>query len=486
MMDMRSRRRFPSWILLLTVCLLAPPALAGRPNVLLITADDLGLQLRCYGDELAETPNIDRLARESVQFQTAYVSQASCSPSRSTMFTGLYPHGNGQYGLANANVGFQVHEHLLDALLPNVLNQAGYRTGIIGKLHVNPDKAFAFDARYNEGFGSREVRKQVEFARQFMEQAGEQPWFLMFNLFDPHIDQAVARRRLADGSLRPAFFPDQVEGIPEHVLTAKDVAPWPWQQIDTEAQRTRIAGYYNCVHRIDAAIGMLMDVLRKNEQYDDTLILFLGDHGPPFTRGKTSCYESGLRVPFLVRWPEVSQPHVSEKLVGSVDIYPTILDAVDIELPDGLHGRSLRPVLSGREQPEWRTSLVGEFHFHGARPFFPRRAITDGRYKLIHNLRAGEATASASVDSDTAYQAALQLPPDHPARQAMQRLIDPPQWELYDLRQDPVEFDNLADMETMREIQQRLKAQLVQWQEETQDPFTNREFRQQVMEKYSP
>jgi N-sulfoglucosamine sulfohydrolase len=97
------------------ICLLALPALAVRPNVLLITADNLGLQLGCYEDKLTETPNIDRLARESVQFQTAYVSQASCSPSRSTMFTGLYPHGNGQYGLANGNVGFQVHEHLLNS-----------------------------------------------------------------------------------------------------------------------------------------------------------------------------------------------------------------------------------------------------------------------------------------------------------------------------------------------------------------------------------
>lgn len=90
---MRSKRFFSNWILLLTLCLLAPPALAVQPNVLLITADDLGLQLGCYGDKLAETPNVDRLARESVQFQTAYVSQASCSPSRSTMFTGLYPLG---------------------------------------------------------------------------------------------------------------------------------------------------------------------------------------------------------------------------------------------------------------------------------------------------------------------------------------------------------------------------------------------------------
>src|SRR6056297_1335592 len=188
-------------------------------NILLITADDLGIQLSCYGDPIAQTTHIDELAEHSVRFQTAYVSQASCSPSRSTMFTGLYPHGNGHYGLANANVGFQVHEHLFDALLPNVLNRAGYRTGIIGKLHVNPEKVFTFDMRHGEGFGSREVRKQTEFARQFVEQAGDQPWFLMFNLFDPH----VARRQQADGSRGPQFFPDQVNGIPENVLTAEDV-----------------------------------------------------------------------------------------------------------------------------------------------------------------------------------------------------------------------------------------------------------------------
>ena len=130
-----------------SVCYASEPV-----NILLITADDLGLQLSCYGDPIAETPHIDQLARQSVQYQTAYVSQASCSPSRSTMFTGLYPHGNGHYGLANANVGFQVHPELYDRLLPNMLKEAGYRTGITGKLHVNPEKQFQFDMRTKDGF----------------------------------------------------------------------------------------------------------------------------------------------------------------------------------------------------------------------------------------------------------------------------------------------------------------------------------------------
>lgn len=455
---------------------------ADKLNVLLITADDLGLQLSCYGDPVVQTPNMDQLARQSVQFQTAYVSQASCSPSRSTMFTGLYPHGNGHYGLANANVGFQVHPELYDDLLPNVLKRAGYRTGIIGKLHVNPEKQFQFDMRQGDGFGSRQVKKQVQYARQFINESKDQPWFLMFNMFDPH----VARKSKPGGGRGPQYFPDQIEGLPNTALTAKDVPAWPWQQIDSPEELTKIAGYYNCVLRIDAAIGMLTKTLHETNQWDNTLIIFLGDHGPPFARGKTSCYEAGLRVPFLVRWPGVSQPHVSQRLVGSIDIYPTILDAAGVELPKGLHGRSLRPVLTASNSAaEWRSTLAGEFHYHGAAPFFPRRAITDGRFKLIHNLRAGESSASSSVDGDQAPEFAKRLAADTPARKAMERLQDPPEWEFYDLKADPVEFVNLLHDPAFADQQQRLKQALSDWQKQTEDPFADPDFRKKIEKKYS-
>ena len=466
---------------LLCACVALLNAATKRPNILLITADDLGLQLSCYGDPIAKTPNIDRLASRSVRFRTAYVSQASCSPSRSTMFTGLYPHGNGHYGLANANVGFQLHEGLFNDLLPNALKRVGYRTGIIGKLHVNPEKQFRFDVRHNQGFGTREVRKQVGFARNFFNQGTQgEPWFLMFNVFDPH----VARARLKGGGRGPQFFPDQVQGLPKRLLSAEDVPPWPWQAIDTPDQRTKIAGYYNCVHRIDAAIGMLMQELKEAGHDNDTVIIFLGDHGPPFTRGKTSCYEAGLRVPFIARWPGVSEPHVSDRLVGSVDIYPTLLDAAGAELPKGLHGRSLRPVLKDSKHAPWRQTLVAEFHYHGAEPFFPRRAITDGRYKLIHNLLAGASTAHNSVDGDSAWTAAQKLPASHPARKAMNRLADPPEWELYDLRKDPVEFVNRAGSEELKTIQSRLTSALARWRQETNDRFGDAGFRTEVQARH--
>lgn len=463
---------------------------ADRPNVLLITADDLGLQLSCYGDTTIETPHMDELAGRGVQFTTAYVAQASCSPSRSAMFTGMYPHGNGHYGLANAGVGFAVHKELHDALLPNVLKRGGYRTGIIGKLHVNPEKAFDFDFRDNSGFGSRDIDLQVKHADKFWKESGDGPWFLMFNVFDPH----VARDRGKNGKRGPQYFPNVVKGVPEQPLSATDVEPWPWQKIGRDDQLTKIAGYYNCVKRIDVAIGRLMASLEAAGHADDTLIILLGDHGPPFSRGKTSCYESGLRVPFFVTWPGVSEAHVSPRLVSSVDIYPTILDAVGLDVPQQMHGRSLRPVMTQvttrvtrNPYKPWRKTLVGEFHYHGAGTFFPRRAITDGRFKLIWNLRAGETKALSSVDGDRAPKWAMERAENDTVRNVFEQLVDPPEWELFDLKLDPVEFVNLADDESeeTREAMSRLKSELKDWATETSDPFWDEAFRQKVLKTYA-
>ena len=456
----------------------------GRPNVLLVTADDLGLQLSCYGDTTVNTPAIDALAAQSVQFEYAYVTQASCSPSRSSLFSGLYPHGNGHYGLANAGVGFKVHERLLPFLLPNLLKQSGYQTGIIGKLHVNPESAFQFDFRRNEGFGSRDIARQIKQASEFLAARDpNDPWFLMFNVFDPH----VARKSLGNGRRGPQYFPNQVQGIPKSPITPNNVKPWPWQGVDDPAQLEKIAGYYNCVQRVDKAIGSLIGLLESQDEWDNTLVIFLGDHGPPFARGKTSCYEAGLRVPFLVKWPGVSQPHISSRLVSSVDIYPTILEAAQIQNPYTVHGRSLAPVLARPSEiapVTWREYLAAEFHFHGATPFFPRRAITNGRFKLIHNMLSASSEAISGVDGDKALQFAQALPPNALSRLALERLKNPPEWELFDLQNDPNEFENLAMKSEFQSQFEDLQNQLRIWQRETNDPFVQAEFRSQIQDSY--
>lgn len=298
----------------------------------------------------------------------------------------------------------------------------------------------------------------------------------MFNVFDPH----VAGKR-PQGS--PAF-PDVVDGIPASSITPSEVTAWPWQGVDTPAMRKRISGYYNCVQRVDAAIGMLMQALQQSGQSDNTLVIFLGDHGPPFSRGKTTCYESGLRVPFLLRWPGISQPHVSQKLVSAVDIAPTAFDAAGVDIPSDVQGKSLRSVATEGSEHAWRETLVGEFHFHGAGSFQPSRAITDGRYKLIERLPGNVGKPGVLVDGDPSSRELEKLPQDHPSRPLYARLKNPPQREFYDLASDPNERVNLSGQAVVRDAESRLSSALVDWQEATKDPFRDESFAVKVADEY--
>ena len=455
---------------------LGTPASADPLNILLITADDLGLQLGCYGETRIETPHLDRLASEGVRFETAYVAQASCSPSRSAMFTGLYVHATGQYGLANR--GFRMHPEMFDRTLPNLLKRQGYRTGIIGKLHVNPEQTFEFDLRetnYNE---ARRVGLVAERAGRFLADPAGGPFFLMVNYTDPH----VGRRE--DGS---RYFPPQVDGFPENPVEPTRETLLRFQRIDAPEQRQRTADYLSAVKRLDDGVGLLLATLDRAGRSDDTLVAFVSDHGPPFARGKTTAYEAGLRIPYLIRWPGLDFRGDSPAMVSTVDLVPTILEAAQAPIPDDLHGRSLRPLLGGDPGAEWRRYLVGEFHYHGAQPFYPRRAIRDGRYQLIHNLRAGEAKPSNGIDGDPAYSLSQE---DRFAgtdvRRAFDTFADPPEYELYDLAADPDQFQNLAGEPLLAEQQRRLTLALRAWQDETDDPFRDSDFVQHVLETAGP
>ena len=435
-----------------------------RLNVLLITADDLGLQLGCYGETAIQTPHLDQLASQSTLFEVAYVTQASCSPSRSSMFTGLYPHANGQYGLLNANAGFELHKELRSKTIPAYLKRAGYRTGIIGKLHVGPEKSFPFDERFR--VNGRDVKGFADAVTPFLNE--DESFFLMVNYTDPHAYRA-------NRNSREWSFPDQWMGIPKDPKQVGDVPPFPFQKIDSPKQMKRVTGYYNTVKRLDDGVGMLLERLESAGHADDTLILFVGDHGPPFARGKTTCYEAGLRVPFIVKWPNVAKPMKSSAMVTTADLLPTILDAVGIETDQEFHGQSLRPVVSQHDAP-WREYLAGEFHYHGASPYFPRRAIRGERFKLIHNLRAGEEKASTGIDGDSAFQQSQgEKYNATDVQEAFARFGNPPEWELYDLASDPWEFNNLAENSQYTSHLQRLQQALTEWREETDDPLLTKE-----------
>jgi N-sulfoglucosamine sulfohydrolase len=447
-------------------------------NVLFITADDLGLQLGAYGDNVVETPNMDKLAASGVQFNIAYIAQASCSPSRSAMFTGLYPHTNGQYGLTATRTS--LHPHLHDAVMPNILKRAGYHTGIIGKLHVAPGNKFQFDFNNQSHMDAWDVKRVAELTSEFFTKSGDQPFFLMVNFTDPH---AWRERDPETGNFSPWTFLDRNNGVPETLVEPGEKTLWPFQGVDSPVQRTRVAGYYNEVKRLDVGIGLLMDVLEKHGHADNTLIIFIGDHGPPFDRAKTTVYEAGLRIPFLVRWPGVTRPMKSDAMVSTVDILPTVIDATGARPAVSMHGRSLRPVLMDPDA-KWREYLAGEFHMHGP-PFFPRRAIRDHRYKLIHNLRAGEVKPFTHVDGDIGYDLSRESRyDDTDIRRAFDIYADPPEFELYDLGKDPWEFNNLAGQEDHTEVQERLTQALLEWRRQTEDPFLDSAFLDKIQAPY--
>lgn len=434
---------------------------ATPTNILLITADDLGQILGCYGDTVTRTPNLDRLATQGIRFVNSYVTQASCSSSRSSLFTGLYPHQTGffppdntpvgQIGIAKAGNNYEMDPRVIT--MPQLLKMAGYRTGIIGKLHVFPEASFPFDYKRFR-ISMRDIELVAQWAGEFLQQQPQQPFFLKVSYGDPH-----------------APFYTKFYGYPQQPFGPIEVPPFVWQGIDTPLVRERIAGYYNGVARLDAGIGMLLNKLTQLGLADNTMVIFIGDHGPPFTRGKTTCYEAGLRIPFLVRWPgRISRNRVNNSLVSSVDILPTVLQAAGVKVPQNLAGRSLMQLFQGNTTG-WRSLLAAEYTSHNRPHFYPRRCIRNTRYKYILNLLPDRINQVLRVDGDVAYPESRKLPIGHPARVAMDRCRKPPAEELYDLAADPIEFNNLAKSTQHQKARNFLRGELLKWRQRTADPL---------------
>ncbi len=446
-------------ILALLLCPVATAA-SSPPNILLITSEDNGPELACFGDRFARTPNLDRLAAEGVRFERAFVATASCSESRAALLTGLYPHQNGQIGLAS-------HHYRMYGELPNMasrLKARGYRTGLIGKLHVNPESAFPFDYRPDVAkcntFARRNVSRVAELAGEFFA-AGDAPFFLMVNYADAHLP-----------------FLRQQHGSPAEPLSADDVRPLPWIGIDTPRLRESQADYYNCMMRLDDGIGHLMETLQRAGISDETLVIYLGDHGAQFPRGKLASYESSLRVPLIVRWPgRAGSGLVRDELVSTVDVLPTVLEAVGIPVPDKLPGRSLLPLVSG-QNAAWREYLFAEYHGHYPPLYFPQRTVRDDRYKLIVNLlqdRSNPVAATYSQNENPRYGSYVTPSDVAGASEETQRVYaawsNAPPVELYDLESDPYEWRDRADDPGLADVKARLRGELDKWRTRTADPL---------------
>jgi N-sulfoglucosamine sulfohydrolase len=445
----------PLSALLLAGLLATPVPAAGKKNVLLIVADDLGLQVGCYGDRHARTPHLDALAAGGTRFTHAFASVASCSPSRATLLTGLPTHQCGQYGLAHGTH----NQHSFRGVrgLPALLKPAGYKSGVVGKLHVLPKEVYPFDAEI--GDPGRNPVAVADKARRFIQSAGEAPFFLLIGYTDPH--------RAKEGFANDGKYPG---GVPRAKFDPAALS-LPAFLPDRPEARAEWAEFYQSVTRMDHGVGLLLKLLDDLKVADDTLVIFLSDNGPPFVGAKTTLYDAGVHLPLIVRRPGQTPGRTCAAMASWTDIAPTVLDWAGVAKPDKLFGRSLLPVLEQPNPAGWET-VYGSHQFHEITMYYPVRMVRTRAHKYLVNLAHGlEYPHASDLWGSPTWQGVLTRGDDRFGRRSVAGFLRRPKEELYDLAADPDELVNLAGKPSSEAVLADLRAKLAGWREATDDPW---------------
>ncbi len=446
---------------------LALPAPAAPKNVLLLVADDLGLQVGCYGDKVAKTPNIDALAKSGTRFMHAFASVASCSPSRATLLTGMPTHQCGQYGLAHAT--HNQHSFRTVRGLPALLGPAGYRSGVIAKLHVQPKEVFPFDVEI--GGNGRNPVQIAEQAKKFFAESGDKPFFLLVGFTDPH--------RAAKGFANDGKYPDSVPAVKFDPKTV----PVPYHLPDTDEVRAELAEYYQSIARLDHGVGLVLKELEAAKQLDNTLVIFLSDNGIPFPGAKTTLYDAGVHLPLLIRKPGQKAGVACSAMASWTDLAPTILDWCGVKpAPVGkkdapLPGRSLLPLLEQEKAEGW-DRVFGSHQFHEVTMYYPMRMVRTRTHKYILNLAHPlEYPFASDLWGSDMWQGVLKRRDKFMGQREVRSFLHRPKEEFYDVSKDPNELNNLMlDAKWLAVPSNQVlvgahKSWLADWRKKTLDPW---------------
>ena len=469
---------------------------ADRPNILFILSDDHGYQaISAYDGRINQTPNIDRLAREGMRFDRAFVTNSICGPARAVMLTGLYSHLN----------GFALNGDRFDGAQPNVakfLRASGYETAVIGKWHLETDPT-GFDywevlqgqgPYYNpvmltaqgkvprQGYTTEIITERTLHWLEHRDR--DQPFFLLCWHKAPHRNWAPGPNELGHRAgetiPEPATLFDDYEGRgsaarQQEMMVARDLTPhdlklaaqggmteeqralWDAQYgPENEAfERAGLTGddlvrwkyqryakdYLACVEGVDKSVGQVLEYLDRTGQAENTLVVyssdqgwFLGEHG---WYDKRWMYEESFRTPLLVRWPgHVAAGSVSTDLCLNLDLPETFLEAAGVEIPESMQGRSLVPILEGRKPEDWRDAVYYRYYeFPGPHSVAQHYGVRTDRYKLIYFPELDE-------------------------------------WEMYDLESDPDELQRVAENPAYAQIRAGLERRLRELQQEYRDDGT--------------
>ncbi len=441
-----------------------------KKNVLLVVCHDLGRHLNCYGAKSVHSPNLDRMAAEGVLFENNFCTSPGCSPSRASIMTGRFPHSNGVFGLAHRDFLWRFSDG--EKHITRILSENGYQTGVVGHWHENNTL---------EGLGYQEavVRKgdllvltdempdmsnlyALDVAEQagfYLEQKahGEKPFFLYAGFFEPH---------------RPYDFggvgPDREHGV--------DIPAYIPQETEEEkaAADEEFAALQGGIRVMDEAVGRIMKKLEELGLKEETLVLFTCDHGLAMPRAKCTLYDPGIETPLILcgggeSW--VAQPGTRHDcLVSNVDYVPTILEALNIPVPENIQGRSLYPLMSGGVYQE-ADEIFAEKTYH--RNYDPIRCIRTKTHKYIINF-----------ELNTLYDTPSDIMQGAIFRTSVGKYMDlRSRYELYDLQNDPWEQNNLAEEPEHAALRAELHGRLVTWMKETGDALLNGPVRSIYYEK---
>ncbi|MEZ5330058.1 MAG: sulfatase [Verrucomicrobiales bacterium] len=480
------------------------PSAAAEKNIIFFVTDDESPTLGCYGDPVAASPNADALARDGTLFLNAFATTASCSASRSVILSGLHNHKNGQFGHQHHYHKFASFHDVASLALPRVLGSAGYRTARIGKYHVAPEEVYQFDKQL--AGNPRNAVQMANSAKAFISDPDPRPFFLYFATTDPHRGGGIDKTSKLD--LKPDLFGNKpndgtYDGVDETLFDPAKV-PVPAFLTDNAEAREELAQYYQSCARIDQGLGQLVKILKEADLYDKTMIVFTSDHGMAFSGGKTTVYEPGLRVPFIVRNPyEASRGIRSTAMISHIDITPSLLDfagGLDVKIngpsnwiaPKTLwkgthaenenrnggmafrsyHGKSWLSILGKPDATHWDT-IFASHTFHEIQMYYPMRVVRDRKYKLIWNIAAGLPYPFASdlwiaSSWQSQFQKGLAAPYGN---KTVGQYIHREPFELFEIAKDPDEARNLANDPAYAEVLADYKSKLKRHQTEMEDPW---------------
>ncbi len=413
-------------------------ALAPRPNFIIFIADDHGENdLGCYGNDRIRTPHIDRLAREGMRFTQAFLSISSCSPSRSSILTGRYPHNTGAEDLHTPLPAEQW-------TLARYLKGAGYYCGSVGKWHLGA----AEKQNWNQVVECQAKVMADRSIEALRNRDRSKPFFFWMASIDPH-------RSFESDATQPPHSPDAVR-VPPYLP-------------DHPKIRKELALYYDEVSRFDRHIGLIREELEEQNALDNTVIIYLSDNGMPFPRAKCTLYDSGIHTPLIVRWPAtIPAGSVQTGLVSSIDLAPTLMALAGVP-QQSMQGRDIRTMLAD-PNTQIREQIFAEANWHDFEKF--TRASRDRQFKLIRNYY-WDTPLWNSVDSvnSITWHGMLEARSAGTLTPAQAFLFRPerPFEEFYDLDADPFEQVNLIDDPHYQRQIDSLRAALDNWRVRTQD-----------------